>query len=232
MGSLVSYRSICDQVAECAQRAGRDPGSVRVVAVSKTVGEDEVREALLQGARDFGENRPELLAQKASAFPEVTWHMIGNIQSRKIPQIVEHASLIHSVCAMRHVERIDRAAAEIGKVQDVLVEVNVSGEESKSGIAPDEVEAFAIEALGFEHVRLCGLMTMAPLGRPEDATATFQGLADAHRRVQAAIRAQAGEQRAAAFRELSMGMTDDWQQAVACGATIVRIGRAIFPPVG
>ena len=127
-------------------------------------------------------------------------------------------------------ERIDRAAAAIAKVQDVLVEVNVSGENSKSGLAPSEVEAFVLESLAFQNVRVCGLMTMAPLGLPDEALNTFQGLADVHRRVRAAIVEQEGEERAQAFRELSMGMTDDWPQAVACGATIVRIGRAIFPP--
>ena len=100
------------------------------MAVSKTVGPDAVARALAAGARDFGENRPDGLAEKAAAFPQATWHFIGNIQSRRIPDIVRSAALVHSLFEERHARKIDEAAAVAGKVQDVLLEVNVSGEES------------------------------------------------------------------------------------------------------
>ena len=135
------YRRVVAEVAEVCEQCGREPAEVRVIAVSKTVGPDEVAEAVAGGACDFGENRPDQLVSKAAAFPEARWHFIGNIQSRRIPDIVGSAALIHSLYQLRHGQKIDQAAERLGKVQDVLVEVNVSGEASKSGVAPEEAGA-------------------------------------------------------------------------------------------
>ena len=184
--------------------------NVTVVAVSKTVGPDAVARALAAGARDFGENRPDGLAEKAAAFPQATWHFIGNIQSRRIPDIVRSAALVHSLFEERHARKIDEAAAVAGKVQDVLLEVNVSGEESKGGLAPGDVRALLDVCARLPHVRVRGLMTMAPQGDP------------------AALRAGLDPAQAALFDGLSMGMSEDWREAVRAGATIVRIGRAVF----
>ncbi|MEE0306639.1 MAG: alanine racemase, partial [Adlercreutzia sp.] len=129
------YQRVAAEVAEAAMAAGRAPEDVLLVAVSKTVGPEGVAEAIKGGARDFGENRPDQIVLKSAAFPEARWHFIGNIQSRRIPEIVASATLIHSLYQRRHAEKIDRAAAELSKVQDVLIEVNVSGEASKSGVA-------------------------------------------------------------------------------------------------
>lgn len=224
MGIAEHYRQVADEVAVAARTCGRAPEEVRLVAVSKTVGSDEVAAAAAAGARDFGENRPDQLMAKAPAFPEARWHFIGNIQSRRIPDIVANAGLIHSLHEERHAQKIDRAAAALGKVQDVLVEVNVSGEASKSGVAPTDTLALVRAAAALPHVRVCGLMTMAPQGDPVAAEATFKGLAD----LACEVRAQLPADAAADFTELSMGMSEDWRCAVACGATIVRIGRAIF----
>ncbi|MCI2241747.1 YggS family pyridoxal phosphate-dependent enzyme [Adlercreutzia faecimuris] len=218
------YRRVLDEVAAACEQCGRDPSEVRVVAVSKTVGADGVAEALAGGARDFGENRPDQITEKAAAFPEATWHFIGNIQSRRIPDIVGAASLIHSLGSLRHGQRIDEAAARLGKVQDVLVEVNVSGEESKGGVAPDEAGGLVRELAALPHVRVRGLMTMAPRGDAAADRAAFEGLA----RLADDIRATLPPDKADAFDELSMGMSEDWPAAVSAGATIVRIGRAIF----
>ena len=128
------YQRVAAEVAEAAVAAGRAPEDVLLVAVSKTVGPEGVAEAIKGGARDFGENRPDQIVPKSAAFPEARWHFIGNIQSRRIPEIVASATLIHSLYQRRHAEKIDRAAAELSKVQDVLIEVNVSGEASKSGV--------------------------------------------------------------------------------------------------
>ena len=181
-------------------------------------------EAVAGGACDFGENRPDQLVSKAAAFPEARWHFIGNIQSRRIPDIVGSAALIHSLYQLRHGQKIDQAAERLGKVQDVLVEVNVSGEASKSGAAPEEALALVRSCAALPHVRVCGLMTMAPQGDLSVAADTFRGLAD----LAGEIRAQLPADEAAAFIELSMGMSEDWREAIACGATIVRVGRAIF----
>ncbi len=218
------YRSVAAEVAAVCEQCGRAPSEVRVLAVSKTVGPEGVAAAMAAGARDFGENRPDQLVAKAAQFPEARWHFIGNIQSRRIPDIVGSAALIHSLYQERHGRKIDEAAARLGKVQDVLVEVNVSGEASKSGVTPAEAVALVAALAALPHVRVRGLMTMAPQGDLAVAEATFRGLAA----LAADVRASLPDEAAAAFTELSMGMSDDWREAVACGTTIVRVGRAIF----
>ena len=190
MGIAERYRAVAAEVAAACAQAGRDPSEVTLIAVSKTVGCDGVAQAMDGGARAFGENRPDQLVPKAAGFPQAAWHFIGNIQSRRIRDIVGSATLIHSLCEMRHARKIDAAAADLGKIQEVLIEVNVSGELSKSGIAPE----------------------------------SFEGLAA----LAASIRSSLPESQAAAFDGLSMGMSGDWREAIAAGATMVRIGRAIF----
>ena len=224
MGIEERYRRVAQQVAQTAREAGRDPGEVRLVAVSKTVGLSGVEAALAAGARDFGENRPDAIKKKAGEYPQARWHFIGNVQSRRIPDIVQCASLVHSLYQERHVARIDEAARRLGKVQDVLLEVNVSGEESKSGVAPGQAGALLRACETFANVRVRGLMTMAPQGDKAVAHACFEDLARLHARLRDGLDAQ----RADAFDELSMGMSEDWQEAVFAGATIVRIGRAVF----
>ncbi len=224
MGIAQRYRDVCDEVAACCHAAGRDPREVKIVAVSKTVGMDEVAQAVAAGAHDFGENRPEGLTGKSDRFPQETWHFIGNIQSRRIPEIAAAAALVHSLYEERHLAKFEAAAEALGKVQDVLLEVNVSGEQSKSGLAPDDVQAMVRQCADFSHIRVRGLMTMAPQGDLAVARSCFEVLAH----LQEEIRTGLDPVRADAFDELSMGMSEDWREAVAAGATIVRIGRAIF----
>lgn len=224
MGFAERYETTLAEVERVAREAGRDPGDVRVIAVSKTVDVDAVREAACAGAHDFGENRPDCIMEKSAALPQESWHFIGNIQSRRIPDIVRCAGLVHSLCHESHVHKMDAAAAALGKVQDVLLEVNVSGEASKDGLAPADVPAMAQVCAGCANLRLRGLMTMAPQGDMEAARAAFEGLAKLHGQV----RSQLDPQAAASFNELSMGMSEDWREAVKAGATMVRIGRALF----
>ena len=224
MGFKERYERTVAEAAACCEACGRDPKSVVVVAVSKTVGADEVAEAIEAGAHDFGENRPDSLEGKRARFPQQTWHFIGNIQSRRIPDIVRDAALVHSLYQQRHVPKFDAAAAASGKVQDVLLEVNVSGEESKGGLAPGDVRALLDVCARLPHVRVRGLMTMAPQGDPAAARAVFEGLANLY----AQLRAGLDPAQAALFDGLSMGMSEDWREAVRAGATIVRIGRAVF----
>ena len=216
MGIAERYRAVAAEVAAACAQAGRDPSEVTLIAVSKTVGCDGVAQAMDGGARVFGENRPDQLVPKAAGFPQAAWHFIGNIQSRRIRDIVSSATLIHSLCEMRHARKIDAAAADLGKIQEVLIEVNVSGELSKSGIAPGDA--------ALSHVQVRGLMTMAPAGNSAIARESFEGLAA----LAASIRSSLPESQAAAFDGLSMGMSGDWREAIAAGATMVRIGRAIF----
>lgn len=224
MGFAQRYSSTLAEVAACCAAAGRDASEVRVLAVSKTVDASAIAAAVSAGAHDFGENRPDAIMAKHDAFPDETWHFIGNIQSRRIPDIVRCATLIHSLDDERHARKINDVASSLGKVQDVLIEVNVSGEESKGGLAPDKVADMVDLCASLPCVRVRGLMTMAPQGDAAVARQTFDGLASLHR----TVRAQLTGADAAAFNELSMGMSEDWREAVAAGATIVRIGRALF----
>lgn len=219
------YRRLADEIAQACEAAGRDPREVTFVAVSKTVGRNEVAEALAARAENFGENRPDGLIEKASAYPEAVWHFIGNIQSRRIPDIVAHADLVHSLYEQRHAGKIDVAARAAGKVQDVLLEVNVSGEASKSGCSPAETARLLEYCLGLEGVRVCGLMTMAPQGDLAVAKESFERLRALRDDLKAAY-PSADDPRF--MHDLSMGMSEDWREGIAAGATIVRIGRAVF----
>lgn len=224
MGFKERYERTLAEAALCCEACGRDAGDVRIVAVSKTVDATAVAEAIAAGAHDFGENRPDSLEEKYARFPQQTWHFIGNVQSRRIPDIVRDATLVHSLYQQRHVPKFDIAAAAAGKVQDVLLEVNVSGEASKSGLEPCDVAEMLAYCGQFSHVRVRGLMTMAPRGDAAQARACFAELA----RMRDVLRGGLDGQRAAVFNELSMGMSEDWHEAIAEGATIVRIGRALF----
>ncbi len=224
MGTAKRYRAAVSELAAVCAQAGRDPSAVRLVAVSKTVGVDEVVCAMEAGARDFGENRPDQLVEKSSALPQCTWHFIGNIQSRRLPDIVGRAALIHSLHDEGHARKIDALAAARGIVQDVLIEVNVSGEESKGGIAPAAAAGFLDVCSALPHVRARGLMTMAPQGDLARARSVFDDLKTLHEK----LRAQMSGENATCFDELSRGMSEDWREAVCAGATIVRIGRAVF----
>lgn len=224
MGISQRYARTVAEVADQCRAAGRDPREVKLVAVSKTVGIEGVGEAFDAGARAFGENRPDQIVPKAAAYPQAEWHFIGNIQSRRIPDIVSASTLIHSLCQLKHARKIDEAARALGKVQDVLVEVNVSGEQSKSGVDPAQALDFANACAELPNVRVRGLMTMAPQGDLQVARACFDELA----LLAARIRAQLPARDAQSFSELSMGMSEDWREAIFAGATVVRVGRAIF----
>ena len=210
MGIAERYEKVEEELAQECALAGRDPKEVRLVAVSKTVGVEGVGEAYAAGARDFGENRPDQIVPKSQAFPDAHWHFIGNIQSRRIRDIVDSASLIHSVYQEKHARKIDEVAREKGIVQDIL--------------SPDEAEALVDVCETLPNVRVRGFMTMAPQGDLEIARRCFEGLAKLAEKVRASLLASSAE----AFDELSIGMSEDWREAVHAGATIVRIGRAIF----
>lgn len=195
---------------------------VRIVAVTKTVGIVEIRAAIVAGMRDFGENRAQEFVGKYGLFPDVRWHFIGTLQTNKVKDVVGKAYLIHSVDSMHLLDAIDRKASELGVVQPVLLQVNVSGEDSKHGFQPDELQAVVEAARDLPGVRIRGLMTMAPFGHPEEARPVFHEL----RRLAVSLGALRLD--GVELDELSMGMTNDFKVAVEEGATIIRVGRAIF----
>ncbi|MDH4140302.1 MAG: YggS family pyridoxal phosphate-dependent enzyme [Coriobacteriia bacterium] len=201
---------------------GRSADDVLVVAVTKHVGVPEIREAIACGIKDLGENRVQEFLSKYGLFPDAQWHFIGTLQTNKVKDIVGRAHLIHSVDSLKLLRKIDAKAAEAGVVQRVLLQVNVSGEEVKHGFEPTEVHDALDETTHLENVEVRGLMTMAPFGRAEDARWVFRELRGLAQSL-GAMRPDGVE-----LLELSMGMSNDYRVAVEEGATIVRVGRAIF----
>ncbi len=232
MSIATRYAYVKSQVVAVARECGRNPEEIKLIAVSKTTDTSGVACALEAGACDFGENRPDSLCEKAKVHPQASWHFIGNIQSRRISDIAIHASMVHSLYQAHHIPIFERTAAATGKTLDMLIEVNVSGEASKSGCIPADALALAQEVSAQSHLRIRGLMTMAPQGDLTCACECFSDLA----RLADTVRTSLDATAQASFNELSMGMSEDWREAIRCGATMIRIGRAIFdeafePPV-
>jgi pyridoxal phosphate enzyme (YggS family) len=216
------YESVLRRVADAADMAGRGPRAVTVVAVTKTVGVPEVHQAIAAGMTEFGENRAQEFTGKQALFPGMRWHFIGTLQTNKVKDVVGRAALIHSVDSVHLLRAVDRRALEMGVVQDVLLQVNVSGELSKHGMTEEEAEEAVRGACELTGVRVRGVMTMAPLVRAEATRAVFRETADLLGRLQS-MHCDGVD-----LTELSMGMTNDFHVAIEEGATIVRIGRAIF----
>lgn len=216
------YETVRRAVADAADCAGRSPDEVTIVAVTKTVGIEDIGHAIAAGARDFGENRVQEFLGKYGLFPDLNWHFIGTLQTNKVKDIVGKTCLIHSVDSLKLLDTIDRKAGEIGVVQPVLLEVNVAAEASKHGFVPADLHEALLEASGSENVSVRGLMTMAPLARAEDVRWVFREL----RELRDSLQESAPD--GVELDELSMGMTNDFRVAVEEGATIVRVGRAIF----
>ena len=213
-------------MAEACARAGRDPSEVSAIAVSKTVDARTVRLAHAAGWDAFGENRPQELARKLAALEGdpsmagVTFDMIGNLQRNKVNQVIGRVRLIESVSSAQLADVVSSHCVARGLVSDVLLEVNVSGEASKSGFTPDGVRAAAEGLCALPGIRVRGLMTMAPAHDPVAARATFCGL----RELADDLRARTG----LSLEVLSCGMSDDFEIAVEEGSTLVRIGRYAF----
>ncbi|HOG51717.1 MAG TPA: YggS family pyridoxal phosphate-dependent enzyme [Lentisphaeria bacterium] len=216
-----NLKAVSERIETALARAGRAPGTARLLAVSKTFAPAVIQEAYDAGQRSFGENRVQELVAKAPALPsDCEWHLIGHLQRNKVRQALGFATWIHSVDSPALLERIQRLADEVGAAPKLLLEVNVSGEESKIGFAPDAVEA-ALAEMPAGPAECVGLMTMAPLGADEGTLhSIFGGLRQLRDRLQ--------DRLGMPLPELSMGMSSDLEAAIAEGATIVRVGTAIF----
>jgi len=214
------------RLAAAASRAGRDPSEVRLVAVTKTVDLERLQEAVAAGHTLFGENYVQEAKKKIAALgPGLTWHFIGHLQSNKAKAAVGVFHLIHSVDRLRLAQALEQAAARQDKIQDILIQVNVAGEETKSGAAPEEVQGLLEGISKMPHLRVMGLMTMPPwLADPEEVRPYFRALRELRDRLRD-LRLPDTD-----LTELSMGMTGDFEAAVEEGATLVRIGTAIFGP--
>ena len=206
---------------------GTLPEYVTLVAVSKTHPVEAIREAYDAGHRVFGESRPQELREKYEALPQdIEWHMIGHLQTNKVRQVVGRVELIESVGSEHLLEAIEAQAAKLELVQDILLEVNIGGEASKSGISPEELSALAAQAVGSPHVRLRGLMAIPPMAAGPDGNRPFFAKM---RQLYVDIRSQMDDNKTS-FDCLSMGMSGDFEDAVREGATLVRVGTALFGP--
>ncbi|MFW5894147.1 MAG: YggS family pyridoxal phosphate-dependent enzyme [Verrucomicrobiota bacterium] len=209
-------------IKTACEHAGRNPDEVRLIAVSKTMDVETVRQAFDAGQCLFGENREQELTAKAEALPaEARWHFIGHLQRNKVRPVLARAHCIHSVDRAALLQRIDRVAGEMELRVPILVQVNVSGENSKFGIPPEQAEALVEKAVALSNVRCDGLMTLAPFG---SASAELHRVFAALRELRDRLETGLGT----SLPELSMGMSADYTEAIAEGATLVRIGSAVF----
>jgi len=213
--------STLTRIARAAEACGRAPGSIKLVAVSKKKSPEMIREAYAAGQRAFGENYAQELAEKASALadlPDLEWHFIGHLQSNKAKLVAGNAQVVHTIDSATLARELGKRAAAMGRSLPALVEVNVSGEPQKSGATPGEI-AEAISAIAAQpSLSLRGLMTVPPEGDLLATRRVFETLGT--------LRNLHGGARI--LPELSMGMSADLEVAVACGATLVRVGTAIF----
>ena len=228
--------AVRQRILAVAQRAGRDPATITLVAVSKTKPMTAIQAAYAAGQRDFGENRLEELAIKvpqaqALGLEGIRWHLIGAIQSRKTPDVVAAYAaglyaLLHAVDRLKIAERLSRDAGGGGCVLSILLEVNVSGEASKQGFSPAELLQLAPTLLALPNLHVQGLMTMAPLvADPAEARPVFRNLRLLRDQLTATYESA---HKPAHWQQLSMGMTNDFEVAIEEGATLVRVGSAIF----
>jgi len=209
-------------IAAVARRAGRDPGGMRLVAVSKTVDLERLREAAAAGQKLFGENYLQEAAAKIAALgPGLKWHLVGHLQTNKAKGAVELFDLIHAVDRLKLAQALEAAATRLGKVQDVLIQVNQGGEDTKSGVTPEAAPALVQVVARLPHLRILGLMSMPPwFPDPEEARPYFRALRE--------LRDRLRDLTGLPLAELSMGMSGDFEVAVEEGATLVRVGTAIF----
>ncbi|MFO0966514.1 MAG: YggS family pyridoxal phosphate-dependent enzyme [Gemmataceae bacterium] len=216
-------RSVQDRIGAACARAGRHPSDVVLVAVTKKVPTSLAALLPELGLLDLGENRPQELWRKAAELPKtIRWHLIGHLQRNKVEPTLPLVNLIHSIDSQRLLDAIDQEATKQGRMAEVLLEVNVADEESKHGLSRDALLALAEPLARLSHVRVCGLMTMAPLQEAEKCRPVFAALRELRDRFQ--DRVGAGHE----LTELSMGMSNDFEVAVEEGATMVRLGTVLW----
>lgn len=209
-------------IARAAEAAGRDPKDIKLIAVTKTHPPEMMNEAIRLGVTDIGENKPQEVRDKFDKVLPVRWHLIGHLQTNKVKYIIDRCVMIHSVDSTKLMDEIDRLASAHNRDMDILIQVNISGEASKSGIAPEELPELLSHAASLSRTHVKGLMTIAPkseFGDPEVHFRNMKALFDEYGK-------KSFEN--VELRELSMGMSGDYEAAIRCGATMVRVGSAIF----
>jgi pyridoxal phosphate enzyme, YggS family len=219
-----NINTIKQRIVSAAVKCGRDPDSIKLLAVTKTIPTEYIIKAIDAGIAMLGENYVQEAKNKIAAIgSRARWHMIGHLQTNKAKYVVTLFDYVHSVDRLELAQELDKRAGLINRKINILIEVNVSGEESKNGIPADDAPALFKQIAGLENLAVRGLMTMAPYSNdPENARPYFSALRN--------LRDNISRQQISGIQmeELSMGMTDDFEVAIEEGATIVRIGRAIF----
>jgi pyridoxal phosphate enzyme (YggS family) len=223
---LLEISNVYRKIAHAAMRAGRHPGDIKLIAVTKGVSPGRIMEAVNAGQRIFGESRVQEADKKISNLKsqisdtEIEWHMIGHLQRNKAKEAVRLFDLIHSIDSLRLMEALNKEAGRAGKAQRVLVEVKLSTEEAKHGIEKDELMALIKAGEGMENIKIDGLMTIPPYSdKPEDARPYYGELRELRDSL---------DKDGYSLPELSMGMTADFEVAIEEGSTMVRVGTAIF----
>ncbi len=223
MSVYENIENVRRKISDAARKAGRSESEITLIGVSKTKPVDLIKEATACGILDLGENRVQEVLEKFDKIENVRWHLIGHLQKNKVKYIVDKTVLIHSVESFELAKEIDKQAKKLGKIQDILIQVNVSGEESKFGVSPNDTISLCEEISSLENVRIKGLMTMAPMGSVEsELRFVFGGL----RKLSNEIRNENIEK--VEMQHLSMGMSGDYEIAIEKGATMVRVGTGIF----
>jgi len=221
-----NWECVQNDVQAAARQSGRDPSSVKIIGVSKYVASETTRALIQAGCHDLGESRPQVLWQKAEALSldhDVRWHLIGHLQRNKIRRVLRESPIIHSVDSQRLLAALAAESVAQNQQTSVLLEVNISGDDAKTGFAVDDM-AGVIDELPSEGVRVEGLMAMAGWGTdPEDARRQFAMLRE--------LRDKLVQNSELPLNELSMGMSGDFREAIAEGATMVRIGSHLFEGV-
>ena len=211
------------RITEAAKKSGRERSDITLVAVTKTHPTEMMNTAIECGVTDIGENKPQEVRDKFSDVLPVKWHLIGHLQTNKIKYIIDKVCLIHSVDSIHLMDEIDKQAKKHDIVMDILIEVNISGEESKSGISPSELESLFIHAGTLSNIKVRGLMTVAPkLYNGVTNTLHFNNM----NRLFIDIKGKKYDN--VTMDYLSMGMSGDFEEAIKCGSNMVRVGSAIF----
>ncbi len=223
MGIKENLDTIKNNISLACQKSGRREDDITILAVTKTRSAEEINRAIELGITDIGENRvQELMSKFCDVKGKVRWHLIGQLQTNKVKYIADKVSMIHSVDSIKLAKEIDRQCAKIGKVMDILIEVN-SGEENKGGVAFADADELIREVSEFKNVRIKGLMTMAPLGADEAALREVFG-----NLYKLSVDIESKKYDNVSMEELSMGMSGDYVTAIEEGSTIIRPGRSLF----
>lgn len=223
MSIAQNIEKIRSDIKKACEISGRNYDDITILGVTKTVGPDDIMCAVNEGITELGENRVQEFLEKYDKIPNVKWHIIGHLQTNKVKYIIGKTKLIHSVDSVKLAEEIERLSKKAGVITDILIEVNISGEETKSGISEDEILPFLQKAENFSNVKVKGFMTMAPKFAPEDEIRQiFKKL------YKIFVDISQKKYNNISMEYLSMGMSSDYVIAVEEGANIVRIGSKIF----